>query len=398
MSSGALQVVCAKYHRPGKPPTGPEVRTTLRTIAQYLKRLPNHENDDGMGYSGLILPNLSYAAKSDNGAAYVEPPDPPMVPALAGLTAEQRAVATYTNQQQWKHKGERDLAKSNALQLLLSAGDADTYLRAFWDEDVGYDPEDLHAMATHLRQTYDTMGEDERISHKQQLAGFEYTGGQVEPVINAIVAAAEARPAAHPMTDYDKCDTMYEKMHTYEPMRRACRNWRHEADANKTWDNCKEHFIEAAKDIAADATTGTLGLQAHMATTDITNALKDSSKALNDSKTALDANRLQLANLARQSDNQEDIIADLRRQLADKTNNRGGRGGRGGRRGGRGGRGERGGSRPRIPGPEAPGKYCWTHGYDAECSSSTCADPAPGHKPRATKRNTMGGKETFFRT
>jgi hypothetical protein len=35
--------------------------------------------------------------------------------------------------------------------------------------------------------------------------------------------------------------------------------------------------------------------------------------------------------------------------------------------------------------------YCWTHGYKCNHTSSNCPNPANGHKPRATARDTLGG-------
>lgn len=39
--------------------------------------------------------------------------------------------------------------------------------------------------------------------------------------------------------------------------------------------------------------------------------------------------------------------------------------------------------------------YCWTHGYwvNKDHTSATCAKPAPGHRTKATRTNTLGGSD-----
>ena len=130
-ANNALTVVMSKCHQHGQLPTGPQVRQCLRDITQFLQRKPNHENTNGVGQAGLILPGARCIALSANDQACARPDDPPMAPPMVGLNAEQRSIAQCTNQQEWKHKEERDTAKAEALQLLLNAGTTDVHLRQF---------------------------------------------------------------------------------------------------------------------------------------------------------------------------------------------------------------------------------------------------------------------------
>ena len=109
---------------------------------------------------------------------------------------------------------------------------------------------------------------------------------------------AAERPTAQPMSDYDKCLILYKKMHAYGPMSSACRKWRHKTEADKTWANCVDHFIESEVDNSADATAANLGFS----NATVTEALTET--------------RELLANLSTSNNEHTDTILDLRAQIA----------------------------------------------------------------------------------
>ena len=78
------------------------------------------------------------------------------------------------------------------------------------------------------------------------------------------------------MSDYDKCLIFYKKIHAYSPMSSACCKWQQKTEADKTWANCVDHFIEAEVNNSADANAANLGF----ANATVTEALSETLELL----------------------------------------------------------------------------------------------------------------------
>ena len=380
-----------KWCKHGATPSNTTVSDFLRALTQYLISVENLENDHGLGQAHISLDPTKYTARSNGNQPYVEPAVPTL-PTNLNLTgtAEERARQDRQNKVEWKNHKTRMDAKVETLHLIEAGGDAQMYLSQFWDEDLGFRSSDVQAMCTHLRDTYVKPDENDLRKVRMTLHEYSYNGGAANPAIRAIEFAASKYPTTTPMPDWEKCQILHEKLMDYPPMIKSCIKWTKKPTADKTWTNCKVFFIEAAKELEIEGSAAAYGFKAHFA---------EQQSVLRDLTNKVDATKTEMTNLAKANGDKDKMISDLRKQLNDlqKSTGRG--------RGGYQRRQQQQQEQPFAPnprratvqpGPDAPGHYCFTHGYDCGHSSRDCESKGQNHQDFANKRDPMGGNPAYF--
>jgi hypothetical protein len=365
--------VVSKIHAPGDEPDRTRVLQTLqeiRTNAASIKQ--STFAPAGVGLIGLVCGAAEYLAATHNGWQDMEEPDPPANQGDHFNTAEeQRRYREQT--QQWRLCNDVDAALA---QMLFAAAE-----EIWWEELelplTGYGTRRARDFVEHMLTNYAQLDEETR---KKTKADMEqpWTAGPFEPVISRIQkGAATFAQAGNPMSDQSKCDSLYSIAHTSGRMQSACQKWRMQPSANKSWIECKKHFLQYARDMRHEGTSASLGYA---------NFCKEIKEEVHGAISELRETKQQYSNLASDKENigienirlkaelaatkaQLSVLQDLMqiaRPRHDKTGDRK--------------------SYKNKP------HYCWSCGYNDSHGSQSCKAPETGHQKEATKANPMNGR------
>ena len=354
--------VLTRLHEPGRPPT----RKALLQVEIELNA--NAASVDSVygahGHVFLTLPDDDYTTLNE-GQQFDIPPQPPIDPALpAGATQAQITETVRQHTNAWSAYRRMRKTEVELRNQLLAAAD-DIYFRPLRHPTLGYAPNTVRQLLTHLRTTYGRFTEAERKAVTSRL-NTPWEGGPFEVVIEQIEDAANAfNMGGTPMTDTQKRDKLYDLVNDSGLLVDACQRWRMKPSAEKTWDAAKAHFQQYATDRDEVITAGGAGYGQANLMTDAFCQLTN-----------------QMANLVTTDNQKMEMITDLKSQLAaaqaaltaykeattkakTNTNNR---------------------NRQRKPND----KYCWSHGMCRHIGKD-CEQRKEGHIEEATADNTMGG-------
>jgi hypothetical protein len=210
-----------------------------------------------------------------------------------------------------------------------------------------------------------------------------------EQIEDAMQRAADARA---PYNENQVLINALNLIQRTKMFRHSCHSWQRHPDIDKTWQNFKTRFSEAAGELREDdQTTGQeTGYHAHGTANSAHAAFTtETAEAFANLVNATAADRSMMADLMATNKTLLDQMAIMNHELAHlravsvlprDPPIRGAGGGTGG-----------GASNKRYNNTN----YCWSHGFyiSREHTSSNCKFPKTGHKTDATRTNTMGGSD-----
>ena len=378
----------SRFHAPGHKPSREAVLKTLEqlnanaaSVNSFTLGAPNS------GLLGLTLSPAEYTATF--GVPWNRPAQPANLPVFpAGAHGPQRDEIKAEHDFNWAQYNLMIECETALRNMVLEAADP-TYWQELHQPLTGFGRRTLRELIDHMLLRYAPFNEAAR-KNVNQTMDIGWTGGPLEEPIARIEqgAAAYANVPGGALTDLNKCDKLYRIVDESGLLTEACRLWRFMAAANKTWDNCKAHFIQHADDRNDNETAGNAGYH-QMA--NLVQELKDE---------VASANTQNLAMLARKQSDNDTTMAELRAELAatkaqlevfrDLSNDRDTSSRNRNRN-----RGNRGPPKPPFVPTEwhlSKKHYCWTHGYNDKHDSPKCDEPDGGHVATATRSNPQKGK------
>lgn len=352
----------------------------LKELRNYLKsacyEIPSEYGGGAHGHLFLVVSPAIWTTIT--GSAFNPPAQPPANPVIPpGATGPQIAnlqqqhttlkecFATYQN------------VMAAARQILVQSINP-VYLRAIRNANTFYghlSPNDLLAfLADRYGQLLPHEIEKVEADMKKPWSPndpFEIIIEQIEDAVDTMDSIGQ------PFSPAQILNNAYLLVHKTGLYLQECKDWRNRPAADKTWNNFKDHFLAAYKQLRADQTTNAAQLQYGQA-----NLIQDTMLALQQMMEQKENNNFNLqqvnaalskdnSTLKEQLDKQARLLADLTNMVKDiKCQNT---------------------NAPRRR--TLSGNYCYTHGFlvGKDHNSSTCKKPGPDHKKEATATNRMGG-------
>ena len=246
MTTGTVDYAASyfKYKTP-TPIIGTPTNKTLKRLKQELRaNAASVESDLGggdHGYLGLILTDVEYAFVSND--AFVAPnyPDPLTIPAGTN------PVAALTIRERYKEDKKAYYECKNvekALQRHVQDAVEDKYLDMLINEDTQLINEDIPTVLTYLFDLYGKIPSEEVKQKETEIRAMIYN--PADPLIllyNPIEKLKTMAISANiPYTNDQLLDIGLTVIRNTRDFERALGDWEAKPDADKTWDNYKEHF------------------------------------------------------------------------------------------------------------------------------------------------------------
>jgi hypothetical protein len=305
---------------------------SLRIIHQEINAnamtVPSTRGGGQHGHLALVVPPAEYAL-IPNTAAWVNPvhPGPAVIYPAAAPTAAQISAAD----RQYKVDLE-DVKLYQATQAQLKkqiiAAVPDTYIKLLKDDRYGYANVTALDLLIHLDDTYGTVTADDLDQNLAKMNAEWSPTQPIEDLWNQIKDCQRYAQPQDPISDAAIIRSALANLEKSGVFTDALKDWRKRTLATQTWDNLLADFAAADKERQRHLTTATSGY-ANAA------ILAAATEALN-------------------------------KALATKA------------------------TQQQQPPTMA---YCWSHGLGSnpDHSSATCTNRQPGHNPKATVANMMGG-------
>ncbi len=334
------------------------------------------------GYLGIILSDAAYATVDP--IAFVRPANPGIQPQFPAGNVTAAATAVIVRQhnedlREWREFQNMELALKKQLVNCMDA----LYLRAIKNRHVGYNNVTIRDMLNFLFTNYGRISPLDLQANSDRMrtawdptTPFELLIDQIEECTdladagNAAYTATQILNAAYTL--------VFNTGHFFEDTK----GWNQKPVAEKTWANFKTHFFEAHRQLKMQQRT-TQQAGYHTANAAMENKFEEATTALANLATATAADRQTMTvltntvnTLTNQVKSQDATITELRNKISkhNKENNNNTTGKKGFER-------------------KDQGSYCYSHGFLVAPGHTghTCKSPKEGHKPEATRENTMGG-------
>ena len=418
MTTGTVDYASSyfKYKTP-TPIIGTPTNKTLKRLKQELRaNAASVESDLGggdHGYLGLILTDVEYALVSDD--AFVAPnyPDPLTIPAgtdpVAALTIRER----YKEDKKAYYEC-KNVEKS--LQRHVQDAIEDKYLDMLIDEDTQLINEDIPTVLTYLFDLYGKIPSEEVKQKETEIRAMIYN--PADPLIllyNPIEKLKTMAISADiPYTNDQLLDIGLTVIRNTRDFEQALGDWEAKPDADKTWDNYKEHFKTAQKQLKAirgptmqqagyhhaNHLAQRLREDIHQRDTELMSVIQTAMTTSTDvpsvapsdismSTTSPQVTGIQHhANVTQTDPVQVEMLKLLQQMQQSFASTNQSERGTGRRRQNR--KTPDDATRPRTQ----TDKYCWTHGACAH-HSAECRFKATGHQDNATKDNKLNGSKAY---
>jgi hypothetical protein len=337
------------------------------------------------GHLGISLNPPVYATVS--ATAWMNPPNPGTLPIIPP-TATQVAIRALERQHEeslrmWRtHNTVQDAIKAQIVQAINPI-----WIETLNNRYTGYAGVTIRDLLNHLYDRYGSITAhdlDENDKHFRT----DYDPSQpIETLYKQLDDAMLYADAGHQAyTANQITNNAYNLVARTGLFKRACRDWRASDTANKTWANFKIAFTAAWLENQEDEAITTQGQGYHPA--NHVNAAdtwaNETADAFANLASATAADRSTIASLVATTQDlttqlatKDTLINELRRQLRNRPATAAP------------GRADQGGN---IPNNQ---NYCWTHGWIVadDHTSASCTRKRQGHKPTATRADTMGGND-----
>ena len=207
-----------------------------------------------MGYLGLTVDPALYMARA--GVAFVEPPNPGILPVIpfgstVALTSE--LVRQHTQALKvWRERQDVDMALK---QQLLGAVN-DIYLRTKRDSLTGYASVTVWQLIKHLLVSYGRITPNAISANDTRMRTPFDADQPIEVLFTQIEYGMQYAAAGNAAYSAQQIIIIaYALIFASDAYPEACREWRKKTEVDKTWTNFKEDFASAYHDRCEASTT-----------------------------------------------------------------------------------------------------------------------------------------------
>jgi len=364
-------------------PTYAHLRLARSLLKQNAASIPTNRGGGNNGYLGLILSAPAYLLVAPE--AFDAPNWPgPTADIPAGATGPNIAHLVETHKEALREWREYNNVSAALKKQFIGSLDQ-VYIRARKDSNTGFANITLRDLLAYCMATYGKISPADIAHNEMQIRAPWNADTPFELMIEQIEDAQEyAEDARQPFTAPQILNTAYNLVYNTGSYFDECKTWNAKANADKTWDNFKAHFLEAQDNLRMQQTTsqraGFHGANAmEQNNQGITQQIfEETSEALANLATATASDRKALetltstvANLTQQLSAKDVEIKKLKDQLSSKRNK---------------------------PTTETPtkrtdqGSYCWSHGYLVmkNHNSSNCRFPKTQPLQRSNTHRQQG--------
>jgi len=343
----------------------------------------------GGGTHGLLgLTILPATYQTITGHAFVAPVNPGALPTIAA-TATQAQIGEAVRQHKerlkiWKEYNVTDQTLKNQL---LSTFD-EVYLKGLRNRHVGYQNVTARDMIQHLYTNYGIITPADLDDNDARMRESFDASKPIEELFEQIEDATDyADAAGAPYNNGQVISRAYVLIYKTGEYNEACKDWRKKPENEKTWENFKEDFTVAHRDLIAQRSVQpnpfhqanaviekfqeqTDAILEHVANSTVDTSTISTLTTQNQTLTE------QLANATTDLLSMKEMVECLCKEVRDLKDTKKGK-------------------------PTNRNKYnksyCWTHGRTRNNghTSAKCRNQADGHKVEATLDNRMGGSDRF---
>ena len=342
----------------------------------------------GGGIHGLLgLTILPATYQTITGHAFVAPFNPGALPNIAPeATQAQIGEAVRQHKERlkiWKEYNITDQALKNQL---LSTFD-EVYLKGLRNRHVGYQNVTARDMIQHLYTNYGVITPADLDDNDARMREPFDASKPIEELFEQIEDATDyADAAGAPYNNSQVISRAYILIYKTGEYNEACKDWRKKPENEKTWENFKQDFTVAHRDLIAQRSVqpnpfhqANAVIEQFQERTEailehVTNSTVDTS-TISTLTTQNQTLTEQLANATTDLLSMKEMVQCLCKEVSDLKNTKKGR-----------------------PNRNKNNKsYCWTHGRTRNNghTSAKCRNKAEGHKDEATLDNRMGGSDRF---
>jgi hypothetical protein len=368
-------------------PNYESLSTVFRILSANATSVPCPLGNGQLGWLSITIPEALFDSLSNT--PFVLPTNPGYAPDLPMFpTADQIAHLQATHKEQLRLWNEY-LTVDRALKQQLTGAIEPKFIASLRNRLTGYSTLTTRNIMEHLLHTYGRILPSEIVRNDTNFRK-EYDANEpieilYEQIEDAMQLAADADAPYNENQVLANALNLVQRTKVY---RHSCHEWQRRPQDEKTWQNFKSHFSEAANELREDRTTGqdhgyhqnpTANNAMELFTTETAEAFANLANA-----TASD--RSMMADLMATNKTLLEQLSSLTREVAQLRTASAPPRGRGDGDGG----GNRS-TRKRYNNTN----YCWSHGYDIsrEHDSSSCRFPKDGHTTAATRTNNMGGSQ-----
>jgi hypothetical protein len=366
----------------------------FRILSANATSVPCPLGNGQLGWLRITINEDLYNSLSNT--PFVAPINPGYAPNLPAFpTANQVSLLQATHKEQLRLWNEYNTIDRALKHQLIGAVEG-KFISAIRNRITGFSTLSTRTIMEHLLYTYGRILPSEIVRNdglfRKPFDANEPIETLYEQIEDAMQLATDANAAYNEnqvlanALNLVQCTKMY---------RQACHEWTRKADNDKTWQNFKTHFTEAANELREDQTTGQeTGYHPHpTANNAMADFTQETAEAFANLATATAADRGMMADLMATNKTLLDQLSLLTQEVASLRNNQQGHNQRSNPPAAQHG-GNNGGGRLRKRYHNQ--NYCWTHGFDLTRNhdSTNCRFPADGHKTDATRTNNLGGSQT----
>jgi uncharacterized phage-associated protein len=366
---------------------GQPTYTSLTQLRNVLKRngasVPCINGGGAHGYLGIVVSAILYDTIAPN-TPFVIPAQPPVQPDLQGATTSAQIAERRTRWEQHVHSHQEYNNISNALKKQITTAIDAQYLRAIRDRHVGFANKTVQAILDFLFQSYGRITPQQLIENQKTMMSPWDPNTPFEQLIDQLEDGSEfADAGSQPITDSQILTMAYTLVHQTGMYFQELKDWRAKPVEQHSWTNFKTHMLEAQIELRLQqqATSGRQGYSnfSHHWNKENDENTNTAQVLADFAATTISENRATLNAFAATNENLQDKLTTALREIANLKQAIQG-------------------LKPttkRPPNRPKNDNYCWTHGYRVANThtSATCKQPAAGHKPEATRGNTMGGSD-----
>lgn len=372
-------------------PTYEHLSELRRLLKENATSVPSLLGGGDHGYLGLVLSAPVYATIVPNDPFNIpaRPPALPNIPpaaaASAALTGE--IVRQHTESvRQWREYTNVHAALKQQLTKAIPS----IYLRAIRNVHDGFTNVSLRELLQHLFTAYGRITAQDLVKNNERFCKEWDPTTPFESVINQIDEAIDyADDGGAPYTPDQIINNVFNIVFKTGMYFDDCKLWNRKATADKTYENMKEHFLQAQQELRAQQQTTQHGGYAHFAANDnlheqTATALANLATANASDREAFSALVTNNSQLTEQLNKALTEIAKLNKTIQNlSTNHRSSN------------NNTQNNSNRNSQFRAQPKSYCWTHGYKVSKNhnSRNCNARANGHQENATLENNMGGNQ-----
>jgi hypothetical protein len=372
-------------------PTYESITDITRLLNTNSASIHSELGDGQLGHLALTISPAVYATLS--AIPFVAPlnpgPAPVIVPNVGTAPQIQAIIREHKESLRiWREYNHVDAALK---QQLIRAVDQ-LYIRTLQHRHTGFANVTTRQLIEHLLNTYGNITPTELASNDIKFRTAYEPAQPIEALFSQLEDAMDyADAGGNPYTAAQVVTNAYSIMFNTGLFPEACREWRRQPMAHKTWANFKTDFAEAHLDLRLAQGTSQEGGY-HGANNAMDSFVTETADAFANLATATASDRQMLANLTASNAELTKQIAAKDVEIASLRSSGRGSNRTADRSSDRSSDRTQNSSRRRYNNTN----YCWTHGYDIarNHTSQSCRFPNNGHQREATRDNLLNGSLT----